>query len=211
VDSVVPMMGGGNVDDRRIGIGASMYYPVAVEGALVSMGDAHSAQGDSEFDGTAIETNINGQFKFTLHKKASMPAMLTNLNFPLLENANEFVVHGYTVTDYLTLDTPSDIYTMSTLDSAFNNTWVNARSFMMNAFNLTEDETITAVTTVADFGVTQVVDGNWGIHLTIPKWAFININDTETPYVPLTVTGGSNLLNETMAAVASAGNIATAG
>ena len=42
---------GGNVDDRRIGIGASMYYPVAVEGALVSMGDAHSAQGDSEFDG----------------------------------------------------------------------------------------------------------------------------------------------------------------
>ena len=61
--------------------------------------------------------------------------------------------------DYLTLDTPSDIYTMSTLDSAFNNTWINARSFMMNAFNLTEDETITAVTTVADFGVTQVVDG----------------------------------------------------
>lgn len=53
--------------------------------------------------------------------------------------------------------------------------------------------------------------GNWGVHLTIPKWAFTNINDTETPYVPLTVTGGSNLLNETMAAVASANNIATAG
>ena len=53
--------------------------------------------------------------------------------------------------------------------------------------------------------------GNWGVHLTIPKWAFTNINDTETPYVPVTVTGGSNLLNETMAAVASANNIATAG
>lgn len=39
------------MDDRRIGIGATMYYPVAVEGGLVSMGDAHSAQGDSEFDG----------------------------------------------------------------------------------------------------------------------------------------------------------------
>ena len=48
---------------------------------------------------------------------------------------------------------------MSDLNSAFHNTWVNARSFMMNAFNLTEDEVITAVTTVADFGVTQVVDG----------------------------------------------------
>lgn len=42
---------GGNLDDRRIGIGASMYYPVSVEGGLLSMGDAHSAQGDSEFDG----------------------------------------------------------------------------------------------------------------------------------------------------------------
>ena len=42
---------GGNLDNRRIGIGASMYYPVSVEGALLSMGDAHSAQGDSEFDG----------------------------------------------------------------------------------------------------------------------------------------------------------------
>lgn len=47
---------GGNVDNRRIGIGASMYYPVAVEGALVSMGDAHSAQGDSEFDGQCAVT-----------------------------------------------------------------------------------------------------------------------------------------------------------
>ena len=39
------------MDNRRMGIGSTMYYPVAVEGALVSMGDAHSAQGDSEFDG----------------------------------------------------------------------------------------------------------------------------------------------------------------
>lgn len=45
---------GGNLDDRRIGVGASMYYPVAVEGALLSMGDAHSAQGDSEFDGEPL-------------------------------------------------------------------------------------------------------------------------------------------------------------
>lgn len=52
--------------------------------------------------------------------------------------------------------------------------------------------------------------GNWGVHLTIPKWAFTDVSDTQTPYVPLTVTGGSNLLNETMAAVANA-NVATAG
>ena len=61
--------------------------------------------------------------------------------------------------DYLSLDTPSDIYTMSTLDTAFNNTYINARGFMMRTFNLTEDQAITAITTVADFGVDQVVDG----------------------------------------------------
>ena len=60
------------------------------------MGDAHTSQGDSELDGTGIETSINGRFKLTLHKKASLPVMVQNLTFPLLENANEFVVHGFT-------------------------------------------------------------------------------------------------------------------
>lgn len=49
---------GGNLDDRRIGIGASMYYPVSVEGALLSMGDAHTAQGDSEFDGQSTSKDF---------------------------------------------------------------------------------------------------------------------------------------------------------
>ena len=47
--------------------------------------------------GTAIETNINGKFKITVHKKASLEPMLQTLDFPLLENANEYVVHGYTL------------------------------------------------------------------------------------------------------------------
>lgn len=37
------------------------------------MGDAHIAQGDSEFDGTGIETSITGRFRLTLHKKGSLP------------------------------------------------------------------------------------------------------------------------------------------
>lgn len=52
VDSIPPMPSGGNLDDRRIGVGTTMYYPVEVAGALLSMGDAHAAQGDSELDGT---------------------------------------------------------------------------------------------------------------------------------------------------------------
>ncbi|KAL0052691.1 hypothetical protein WJX82_006304 [Trebouxia sp. C0006] len=204
IDSVVPMMGGGNVDDRRMGIGATMYYPVAVEGGLISMGDAHTAQGDSEFDGTAIETNINGRFKITVHKKASLEPMLQNLDFPLLENANEYVVHGYTLKDYLTLPDPSQIYKMSSLDMAFTTAYNSTRDFAMRTFNLTEDQAITAVTTVMDFGVTQVVDGNWGVHVVIPKWAFTNLNDTTTPYAPVTISGTSTLLNATMPIIQTA-------
>lgn len=47
VDSVPPMMSGGNMDDRRIGKGASLFLPVQVKGALLSAGDAHASQGDS--------------------------------------------------------------------------------------------------------------------------------------------------------------------
>jgi acetamidase/formamidase len=67
-----------------------------VNGALLSLGDTHTSQGDSEFDGTAIETSTTARLKLTLHKKGSMPKFISNLNFPLLENANEFVVHGFT-------------------------------------------------------------------------------------------------------------------
>ena len=105
---------GGNLDDRRIGIGATMYYPVAVKGGLLSMGDTHLAQGDGELDGTAIETSITGLFKITLIKGAGIGAwkeatvetalggMLKGLDFPLLENANEYVVHGFSYKNYLT-------------------------------------------------------------------------------------------------------------
>lgn len=49
----------------------------------------------------------------------------------------------------------------------------------MNTFDLTEEETIAIMTTAVDFGVTQVVDGNWGAHADIPKWVF---EEGDTPY-----------------------------
>lgn len=67
-----------------------------VNGALLSLGDAHTSQGDSEFDGTAIETSLTAKLKITLHKKGKLPKIVSKLNFPLLENANEYVVHGFT-------------------------------------------------------------------------------------------------------------------
>lgn len=175
VDSVPPMMSGGNLDDKRVGVGATMYYPVQVDGALLSMGDAHTAQGDSELDGTGIETSVNGRFRVTLHKKSDLPPIVQDLEFVLLENEKEFVVHGHAYSDYLTeLENPtSTVYSEgATLDKAMTGAYRHTRDFMMRSFNLTEDQAITAMTVAVDFAVTQVVDGNWGILTIIPKSVF---------------------------------------
>ena len=94
VDSIPPMPTGGNLDNKRIGIGTTMYYPVEVAGALLSMGDAHAAQGDSELDGTGIETSITGTFKITVIKKANFTEGQKVVDFPLGETDTEWIVHG---------------------------------------------------------------------------------------------------------------------
>ena len=94
VDSVPPLPTGGNIDNRRIGVGTTMYYPVEVAGALLSMGDAHAAQGDSELDGTGIETSITGKFKVTLIKNADFDAAQRVQDFPLAETADSWIVHA---------------------------------------------------------------------------------------------------------------------
>jgi len=95
VDSIPPSYTGGNIDDWRIGKGATMYYPVSVDGALLSVGDPHASQGDSELCGTAIECSLTGTFQLILHKKGTLAGgPLESLSYPLLETKDEFVVHS---------------------------------------------------------------------------------------------------------------------
>jgi acetamidase/formamidase len=87
VDSIPPS---GNIDNWHIGKGATMYYPVAVEGALLSVGDPHASQGDSELCGTAIECSLTGTFQVILHKRATLAGTsLADLDYPLLETQYE--------------------------------------------------------------------------------------------------------------------------
>lgn len=62
VSTIPPGHFGGNIDNWRIGKGGTMYYPVGVPGGLLSVGDAHASQGDSECSGTAIECSWTGLF-----------------------------------------------------------------------------------------------------------------------------------------------------
>src|SRR4051812_2080786 len=117
VDSIPPSYVGGNMDNWRIGKGATMYYPVAVPGALMSIGDSHASQGDSELCGTAIECSLTGTFQLIVHKKAALEhTALAGLNFPMLETQDDWVLHGFSFPNYLAelgTNAQSDIYQKS--------------------------------------------------------------------------------------------------
>ena len=55
LSTIPPRYNGGNMDDPHMVEGTTIYFPVFVEGALFSIGDAHAAQGMGEVCGTAIE------------------------------------------------------------------------------------------------------------------------------------------------------------
>jgi len=176
VDSIPPSYTGGNIDDYRIGKGATMYYPVSVPGALFSVGDPHASQGDSELCGTAIECSLTGTFQLILHKKNTLPGTpLEKLNYPLLETPTEYVVHGFSFANYLAELGPkaqSEIYSKSSTDLALRDAFRKMRHFLMTTQHLSEDEAISLMSVAVDFGVTQVVDGNWGIHAIVKKSIF---------------------------------------
>ncbi len=176
VNSVPPSYTGGNIDNWRIGKGASVYYPVAVPGALLSVGDPHASQGDSELCGTAIECSLTGTFQLVLHKKAALAgAPLEAVDFPMIETASEWVLQGFSYPNYLAdlgATAQSDIFQKSSVDGAMRDAFRKMRRFLMTAKKLTEDEAISLMSIAVDFGVTQVVDGNWGVHAIVRKNIF---------------------------------------
>jgi len=177
-NSIPPSYTAGNMDDWRVTKGATMYYPVAVDGALISMGDTHSAQGDSELSGTAIESSWTGVFQIVVHKAGTLNGtLLQHLKYPLLETRDEWVVHGFSYPNYLAEFGPSPqdqlkVFKHSSIDKAMRDAYRKMRDFLMNAKHMSEDEAISLMSVAVDFGVTQVVDGNWGVHATLRKRVF---------------------------------------
>ncbi|GGC13282.1 acetamidase [Oxalicibacterium flavum] len=176
VSSNPPSYTGGNFDNWRTGKGATCFFPVSVAGAMFSIGDPHASQGDAELCGTAIECSLTGLFQFILHKKADLPGTkLYGLDYPLLETASELIVHGFSSPNYLQefagAEDPTALIKGS-LDTAMTDAFNKTRRFFMDTRNLSEDEAISLISISVDFGVTQVVDGNWGVHAIIRKDIF---------------------------------------
>ena len=178
VDSVPPAYFGGNLDNWRLGKGAAVYLPVSVPEALLSIGDPHAAQGDGELSGTAIECSMTGTFEVILHKKADHAGRpFADLTYPLIETETDWVLTGFSHPNYLAefgAKGQSEVYAKSSLDLAMKDAFRKVRRFLMNTRGLSEDEAIALISAAVDFGVTQVVDGNWGVHATLSKRLFAN-------------------------------------
>ncbi|MBS7544112.1 acetamidase/formamidase family protein [Ancylobacter oerskovii] len=176
VDSVPPAYFGGNLDNWRLGKGATVYLPVSVPGALLSVGDPHAAQGDGELSGTAIECSMTGTFRVVLHKKAEVAGtLLADLTYPLIETPDDWVLTGFSHPNYLAefgADGQSEVYAKSSLDLAMRDAFRKVRRFLMTTKGLSEDEAIALMSAAVDFGITQVVDGNWGVHAILSKRLF---------------------------------------
>jgi acetamidase/formamidase/AraC-like DNA-binding protein len=172
VDSIPPAYFGGNLDNWRLGKGSAVYLPVSVPGGLLSIGDPHAAQGDGELAGTAIECSMTGRFTIVLHKKDGLFAGLT---YPLIETPAEWVLTGFSHPNYLAefgSRGQGEVYATSSLDLAMKDAFRKTRRFLMEMRGLKEDEAVAVISAAVDFGVTQVVDGNWGVHAIVRKSLF---------------------------------------
>ncbi|UAK26527.1 acetamidase/formamidase family protein [Sphingomonas nostoxanthinifaciens] len=181
VDSVPPSSFGGNIDNWRAGAGAKVFLPVAVPGALLSIGDPHASQGDGEACGTAIECSLTGRFQLILHKRANLAGQaFADLTYPLIETDDEWVISGFSHPNYLEelgQNAQSEIYKKSSIDFAMRDAFRKVRRFFMGYYGLSEDEAISLISVAVDFGITQVADGNWGVHAIVRKAMFGAIYD----------------------------------
>jgi acetamidase/formamidase len=146
-NSIPPGCYGGNIDNRELQAGSKVLLPVFVPGALFSIGDGHSAQGDGEVNVTAIETSMNGTIQLTLRKDLQ-------LTTPIAE-------------------TPTDIITMGfgqTLDEALELALKNMIAFLERFVHLSPEDAYVLCSLAVNFRITQVVNSpRKGVHGMLPK------------------------------------------
>lgn len=185
VDSTPPSYFGGSTDNHRTGKGATVYLPVSVPGGLLSLGAPHASQGDGQIGGTAIECSMTGVIQLVLHKKTGQAGKpFADLDSPLLETPDAWIVHGFASANYLAelgQTAQSEIYKRSSLDPAMRDAVRKMRRFLMTAKGLSEDEAISLMSVAVDFGVTQVVNGNWCVHGVLRKSLFADAREAAKP------------------------------
>jgi acetamidase/formamidase len=144
--SIQPREFGGNMDLKELTAGTTLYLPVWAPGALFSVGDGHGAQGDGEVCITALETALSGTFRLTVRK---------DLHFRL--------PRAETPTHWITMAFDED------LDDAAKTALRAMLDLIGERMRLAREDAYMFASLAVDLRVTQLVDGNKGIHAMLPK------------------------------------------
>lgn len=146
-NSIPPGAYGGNIDNRQLQAGSKLFLPVNVPGALFSIGDGHSAQGDGEVNVTAIETSMNGRIKLILRKDLQFPN-------PIAETPTDFITMGFA----------------ETLEAALELALTNMIDFLQSFTNLSPEDAYVLCSLAVNFHITQVVNSpHKGVHGILSK------------------------------------------
>jgi len=148
-DSAPPTIIGGNMDDKALVAGTSVFFPVYAPGALFEVGDGHAAQGNGEVDITALETSLTGTLQFILHKGVKSA-------YPRAETATAYIAMGFD----------------DDLSRATRKALTNMIDFLVSEMGMTRDDAYMLISVAGDVEETELVDRNKGVHVVLQKALF---------------------------------------
>jgi acetamidase/formamidase len=151
ISTIQPREHGGNLDNKELTAGSTLYLPVWAPGALFSAGDGHGVQGDGEVCINALEICLTGTFTFVLHKGGGERAPL--LTYPRAETPTHFITMGMN----------------EDLDLAMKQALRQMISFITGRTNLSKEQAYQFCSLAVDFHVTQTVNGEKGVHGMLKK------------------------------------------
>jgi acetamidase/formamidase len=149
ISSRPPGWHGGNLDNKDLGVGSTLYLPVHAAGALLSVGDGHALQGDGEVTGTALETSLRGTFELRVRKGQ-------RTRWPRAETPTHYITMGLDED----LDVAARLATREMVD------------FLVTEKKLSRDDAYMLCSLAVDLHVTQAVDATKGVHASLPKSIF---------------------------------------
>jgi acetamidase/formamidase len=141
-------VGGGNIDCKELVAGSTLYLPVAVAGALLSVGDGHAAQGDGEVAGTAIECGMTTELQLDLVTGRPVPG-----------------VHAQTPAGQITFGFSPD------LNAAMGDALDAMLIWLQASYGIDKGTALALASPVLDLRVTQVANESWGVHALLPAGA----------------------------------------
>jgi acetamidase/formamidase len=149
LNSAPPWIHAGNMDNKELVAGTTLYIPVHQKGALFEVGDGHAGMGNGEVDVTAMETSLTGTFQFVVHK--GVP-----LRWPCAETPEYYITMGFNED----LNKATDLAIREMI------------AFLETHKHLSRDDAYMLTSVAVDIDITQLVDGKKGVHALCPKAIF---------------------------------------